>query len=62
MILAILPDVLPFRVPTQGFAHIEGILDGFSAGRIVTVVIDYSSENAITIITVSCQYKDDCRQ
>lgn len=54
MVLAILPYVLPFLVPTQGFTHIEGILDRFSAGRVIAIVIDYSSENTISIFRVSC--------
>lgn len=53
MILAIFPYVLPFFVPTQGFAHIEGILDRFSAGRVVAVVINHSSEDAVSIVKVS---------
>lgn len=58
MILAVLPYVLPFLVPAQGFAHIEGILDRFSASRVITVVINYSSENTISIVTVSCQHEN----
>ena len=59
MVLAIPSYVLPFLVPTQGFAHIEGILDRFSAGRVIAIVIDYSSENTISIFRVSCQSEDD---